>query len=46
MILVVPAGAVAVALTTARAAGVAAYVVGEIVPGAAVGGARYVEVVE
>ena len=46
MILVMPAGAVAAALSTAMAGGVAAYVVGEIVPGADVGEARYVEVAE
>jgi phosphoribosylformylglycinamidine cyclo-ligase len=44
MVIAVPAGAADAALAAAVVAGIAAYVAGEIVPAADLGGARYVEV--
>jgi len=44
MVVAVPAAAVDAALATAAAAGIGAYVAGEIVPSADLGGRRYVEV--
>jgi len=44
MVVAVPAAAVDAALATAAAAGIGAYVAGEIVPAADLGGRRYVEV--
>jgi len=44
MVIAVPASAVDAALAAAATAGIAAYVAGEIVPAADLGGARYVEV--
>ncbi len=44
MVVAVPVGGVDAALAAAADAGIAAYVAGEIVPAADLGGARYVEV--
>jgi len=44
MVVAVPVGGVDAALAAAANAGIAAYIAGEIVPAADLGGARYVEV--